>query len=127
MSGLIIEKIPRRLIISNYNFEDMKKQYALSNLKALVTLAIVTLLNQLVYGQDNTGSGSSSSGGSSTTTTTHTTTSNTSTDWYTSPWVWVIAAAVLILLIVALSSGRRDSGRSDKVTVTKTVRRDSDV
>ena len=102
----------------------MKKQYALSNLKALVTLVIVTLLNQFVYGQDN---GSSGSSGGSTTTTTHTTTSNTSTDWYTSPWVWVIAAAVLILLIVALSSGRRDSGRSDKVTVTKTVRRDSDV
>ena len=102
----------------------MKKQYALSSLKATVMLFVITMLNQFVYGQDN---GASSSGGSATTTTTHTTTSNTSTDWYTSPWVWVIAAAVIILLIVALSSGRRDSGRSDKVTVTKTVRRDSDV
>src|SRR6476469_6020353 len=104
----------------------MKKQYALSNLKAIVTLVIVTFLNQLVYAQDNGGS-SGGSGSASTTTTTHTATTNTSTDWYTSPWVWVIAAAVIILLIVALSSGRRDSGSTDKVTVTKTVRRDTDV
>ena len=30
-------------------------------------------------------------------------------DWYTSPWVWVVGAAVFILLLVALTrgSGRR--------------------
>ncbi|MGE5521571.1 MAG: hypothetical protein ACM3VS_16720 [Candidatus Dadabacteria bacterium] len=28
--------------------------------------------------------------------------------WYTSPWVWVIIAAVFILLLVALTRGRRD-------------------
>ena len=49
-------------------------------------------------------------------------------NWYASPWVWVVGAAVFIILLVALtSSGRRSSGSSDKVTVTKTVRRDSDV
>lgn len=53
--------------------------------------------------------------------------------WYMSPWVWVVAAAVFILLIVALTSGSRSrttrttSGNTDKVTVTKTVRRDTDV
>ena len=52
-----------------------------------------------------------------------------STNWYASPWVWVIGAAVFIILLVALTSGSRrsGSGSSDKVTVTKTVRRDSDV
>jgi hypothetical protein len=57
-------------------------------------------------------------------------------DWYMSPWVWVIGAALFILLLVALAGGSRsrrvDSTRSttvdrgDNVTVTKTVRRDSD-
>ncbi len=26
-------------------------------------------------------------------------------DWYTSPWVWVVGAAVFILLLVALTRG----------------------
>lgn len=31
-------------------------------------------------------------------------------NWYSSPWVWVVAAAVFILLLVALTrgGGRRD-------------------
>lgn len=30
-------------------------------------------------------------------------------NWYASPWVWVVGAAVFILLLVALTrSGRRD-------------------
>ena len=50
-------------------------------------------------------------------------------NWYASPWVWVLGAAVFIILLVALTrgGGRSSSGSSDKVTVTKTVRRDSDV
>lgn len=28
--------------------------------------------------------------------------------WYTSPWLWVIVAMVFILLLVALTRGRRD-------------------
>ena len=49
-------------------------------------------------------------------------------NWYASPWVWVVGAAVFIILLIALTSGgRRSSGSSDKVTVTKTVRRDTDV
>ncbi len=62
-------------------------------------------------------------------------TETTTGDWYTSPWVWVIGAALFILLLVALAGGSRSSrrvesnttvDRGDKVTVTKTVRRDSD-
>ncbi|HYC28582.1 MAG TPA: hypothetical protein VEB42_07190 [Chitinophagaceae bacterium] len=51
-------------------------------------------------------------------------------NWYASPWVWVVGAAVFIILLVALTSGGRSrttSGSSDRVTVTKTVRRDTDV
>lgn len=28
-------------------------------------------------------------------------------NWYASPWVWVVGAAVFILLLVALTRGRR--------------------
>jgi hypothetical protein len=43
--------------------------------------------------------------------------------------VWVIGAAVFILLLVALmrgNSSKTTTGGTDKVTVTKTVRRDTD-
>jgi hypothetical protein len=99
----------------------MKLSISLSKFRAFVILFVFTLVQTAGWAQDN-----GSSGSSTTTTTTHSA-SNQQSDWYSSPWVWVIGAAVLILLIVALSSGRRsDSGRSDKVTVTKTVRRDTD-
>ena len=32
---------------------------------------------------------------------------NGSGNWYTSPWVWVVGAAVFILLLVALTRGGR--------------------
>lgn len=48
----------------------------------------------------------------------------TSSDWYASPWVWIVGAAVFILLLVALTSGSRN--RSDRVVIKKTVR-DTDV
>jgi hypothetical protein len=51
-------------------------------------------------------------------------TTSTST-WYASPWVWIVGAAVFILLLVALTSGSRNS--SDKVVEKRTVIRDTDV
>ena len=47
------------------------------------------------------------------------------TNWYASPWVWIVGAAIFILLLVALTSGSRSS--SDRVVEKKTVIRDSDV
>ena len=50
--------------------------------------------------------------------------------WYASPWVWIVGGALFVLLLVALLSGgsrRRSSAASDRVTVTKTVERDTDV
>jgi hypothetical protein len=48
-----------------------------------------------------------------------------SSNWYASPWVWIVGAAVFILLLVALTSGSRSS--SDRVVEKRTVIRDSDV
>ena len=48
-------------------------------------------------------------------------------NWYASPWVWVIGAAIFILLLIALVGGgnrRSGNGSGEKVTMTKTVRRD---
>ena len=50
------------------------------------------------------------------------------TNWYASPWVWIVGAAVFILLLIALTSGSRSRTTSgDKATVTKTVERDTDI
>jgi len=50
-------------------------------------------------------------------------------NWYASPWVWIVGAAVFILLLIALTRGGsgRSSASTDRVTVTKTVERDTDV
>lgn len=65
----------------------------------------------------------------STSVTTTTSTTETTT-WYTSPWVWVVGGLVFILLLAAIlrgSSNKTSSGSTDRVTVTKTVKRDTDV
>lgn len=94
--------------------------------KMLVALLLFNLMNLAVMAQD---SGSSTTN-STTSTTTDVKISETSTEWYTSPWVWVIGAAVFILLLVALTRGgssrRTVDGTTDRVTVTKTVERDTD-
>ena len=49
-----------------------------------------------------------------------------SENWYAAPWVWIVGAAVFILLLVALIGGGR-SRSGDRVSVTRTVERDKDV
>jgi hypothetical protein len=46
-------------------------------------------------------------------------------NWYASPWVWIVGAAIFILLLVALTSG--GSRSSDRIVEKRTVVRDSDV
>jgi hypothetical protein len=84
-------------------------------LRHLILLAIITLYGSLTYGQDST----------VTATTTATASTVEQTTWYTQPWVWIVGGAVFLLLIIALLRGGGSS--SDKVTVTKTVTRDTDV
>ena len=108
----------------------MKQPIKFFALRWYLLLAFLSLFNLMVLAQENNeGSGG---GTSSTTTTTKKTdikitTDNASDTWYTSPWVWVVGAAVFILLLVALLSNRggRDSvSTSDRVTVKKSVERD---
>lgn len=100
----------------------MKQLTKAFSYKALVTFLMLTFLQAMAIAQDSA-SGSSSSSSSSTTTTTTTET------WYTQPWVWIVGGAVLLLLIVALmrGGGSDRTGRTDKVTVTKSVKTDTDV
>jgi hypothetical protein len=100
----------------------MKKMKILKNLvvlKPFIILLVFNFIQLVLQAQDSTSSSSSTTTSVSTTQT---------TDWYTSPWVWVIGAAIFILLLVALLRGNssRTAGSSDKVTVSKTVRRDTD-
>ena len=105
----------------------MKQPVKFFALQSFLLTLFLILFNLVVLAQDSTSS-------STTTTTTKktnisVTSDNTTSTWYTSPWVWVVGAAIFILLLVALLSNR--SGRdtvttSDRVTVKKTVERDRD-
>ena len=91
------------------------------SIKSIFALLFLCLVQTVLWAQEG-------DGGSSTTTTTKTSVKvSEDTTWYTSPWVWVVGAAVFILLLVALTRGSGRSGGSDRVTVTKEVRRDTDV
>jgi hypothetical protein len=65
--------------------------------------------------------------------TTITTTSITESEtlWYMEPWVWIVGGVVVLLLLIALFSGGKakdkNSSRTDKVIITKTVRTETDV
>lgn len=53
--------------------------------------------------------------------------------WYMQPWVWIAGGIALLLILIALLSGGKkrknntSSTRTDKVVITKTVRRETDV
>jgi hypothetical protein len=99
----------------------MKNSSKLLNWKNFIATLFFACIQTALWAQD--------SGGSSTTSSSKKVdVSVSSSNWYSSPWVWVIGAAIFILLLVALvggSRGRTSSG--DRVTVTKTVERDTDV
>ena len=52
--------------------------------------------------------------------------------WYMQPWVWIVGGIVLLLILISLFSGGKkkannaNSTRTDKVIITKTVRRETD-
>jgi hypothetical protein len=100
----------------------MKQLTKAFSYKTLVTFLMLTFMQAIAFAQDSSGGSSSSSSTTSTTITTEET-------WYTQPWVWIVGGAVLLLLIVALmrGGGSDRNGRTDKVTVTKSVKTDTDV
>jgi hypothetical protein len=76
-------------------------------------MLFLSLFSLAMWGQEE-------GGGESTTTTTKSTkvtiSESTAGDWYQSPWVWVVGAAIFILLLVALLSNRgRDTVRTTKI------------
>jgi uncharacterized protein YggT (Ycf19 family) len=99
----------------------MKNSARLVAFKTFISLLVFNFIQLVVQAQD--------SASSSTTSTTKTSVSTEQTNqFWTSPWVWVIGAAIFILLLVALlrSNSSRSAGTTDRTTVTKTVRRDTD-
>ena len=100
----------------------MKQLTKAFSFKTIAALLMLTFVQAMAFAQDSANSSSSSSSTTSTTVTTQET-------WYTEPWVWIVGGAVLLLLIVALVRGNNSNSatRSDKVTVTKSVRTDTDV
>ena len=118
-AGVVIERDITGISSVQQKMKKMKQSTKLFTVKSFISLLVFNFMQLVLRAQDSTSSSS--------TTTTSVSTEQT-TEWYTSPWVWVIGAAVFILLLVALLRGnsRSSAGSSDKVTVTKTVRRDSD-
>ena len=100
------------------------------SLRAFGTFMMLIFLQTMILAQDSGGSTSGSSESSSSSTKSVSVTTETTT-WYTEPWVWIVGAALLILLLVALLRGsggdRAVASRTDKVTVTKTHSTDTDI
>jgi len=97
----------------------MKLSKMMIYVRQTILFMLLTMCQVMVWAQDST----------STAVSTTTTSSTTEQTWYTQPWVWIVGGAALLLLIVALVRGNNSdsSGRTDKVTVTKTVKTDTDI
>lgn len=99
----------------------MKASLALQKAKYLISFLLFTFIQTMLWAQDQTTESSSS-------TTKVTVTDDGGSNWYTNPIVWIVGAAIFILLLVALlrsGSGDRTVTRTDRVT--KVVRdRDTD-
>ena len=76
----------------------MKKFSLLGSARTMFLTMIATLLGFWAMAQET--------GGASVNVTTTKSSSASSEGWYASPWVWVVGAAVFILLLVALLNNR---------------------
>jgi hypothetical protein len=103
--------------LNHKKFVVMKQPVQFFRWKPFFVMLFLSLISLAIWGQEE-GGGSTESSTTTTTRSTSVTVSDGANAWYTSPWVWVIGAAVFILLLVALLSNR---GR-DTVT-TRTVER----
>lgn len=88
----------------------MKPSLVVFKMKYWVTLLVFTLIQTVLFAQTETTESSSS-------TTKVTITEEAGSDWYTQPWVWIVGAAVFLLLLIALLRG----GGGDR-TVTHTYK-----
>jgi hypothetical protein len=88
-----------------------------AKLKMLFTFMSVCLFQAIAMAQD------------STVHTTQTTQSSSETSFQVEPWMWIVGGVAVLLIIILLLRGQSSNNRtsSDRVTVTKTVERDTDV
>ncbi len=100
----------------------MKK--AIFKTQSFLLLVLFSFIQLTVLAQEDN---SSSSTTSSSKTTISVTDSTDTGNWYTSPWVWIIGAAIFILLLIALLSNRGDRSDTTVVREKNTVIRDRDV
>jgi hypothetical protein len=99
------------------------KQLIKVDIKSFLLFVIVCFYQTIAMAQDSIATSSSSHRTTTTTTTSTTPDSN----WYSQPWVWIVAGIIFIIVLVALLKGNSSgTSSSDKVTVTKTVRRDTE-
>lgn len=89
-------------------------------MKSAISKIYLTLLlamaNVIAFAQDST---------TTITTKTDAITTTTEKTWYMEPWVWLVGAGVLVLLLIALlKGGGSNKVAQEKVTVTKTVERE---
>lgn len=98
--------------VSNNKKEKMKKLIIRHANKIALTF-MFSMVQLLAMAQDSTG-------GSSSITKESTTTTTTTSEWYTQPWVWIVGAAVLIVIIVALMRGNS----TKEVTRTTVIKDD---
>ncbi len=101
-------------IFFNLNNNNLKHLFKSRFIKHASMLCFLMVTGAIALAQDSTVTSAKTS-----TATTETTT------WYAEPWVWAVGGLVFILLIVAVVKGNSGgSGRTDKVTVTKTTSTD---
>lgn len=87
-----------------------------THIKKSVSTIMLLMIQAYIFAQDTTRIATTSA-----------TSTVTSEVWYMQKWVWLIGAIVFILILVALfSGGSKNSSRTDKVIITKTVRTESD-
>lgn len=101
----------------------MKTTQPILNFKHLITLFVFTLIQTVLLAQE----GGTTETNSTSSSTKVTISEETTGDWYTQPWVWVVGAAVFVLLLIALlrsGGGDRTATHTDKVTYKETVVRD---
>ena len=82
----------------------------------LFLFAVTLLSSVIVFAQDSTVA-------VSTTSTSATTTEKT---WYMEPWAWILGGVILVVIILLATRSSSNTTSADKVTITKTVTRDSE-
>lgn len=103
----------------------MKHLLKHQSLKSVMTLVIFTLMQTAILAQEST------TESNTTTSTVKVSTEQTGNKWYSSPLLWVAGAALFIILLISLMRGSKSktttaNTSTDRVTVTKTVERDTD-